>query len=198
LPEAQVYELIVNDLVTAMLFLSTVSEHPLKARAGITAAKTLLARVQLYSNNWSAAANETDSIINSGNLTWVDLLDDVFLKNSTGTIWQLMPAQEGLPTLDGQSFIFTVGPPPNRALSENQIAAFETGDLRKVSWVGSISESGQIWHYPFKYKQFVTEDSSNEYSILFRLEELYLIRDRSYVYIWVIWKEPKTTYNKIT
>lgn len=183
LSEAQVYELIVNDLDTAVLFLSTVSDHPLKARAGINAVKALLARVQLYKNNWLAAANEADSIINSGSLTWVDLLDDVFLKNSTGTIWQLMPSQEGLPTQEGQSFIFTAGPPPNRALSESLIATFETGDLRKANWVGSISESGQIWHYPYKYKQFTTEGTSSEYSILFRLEELYLIRAEARVHL---------------
>lgn len=196
LSEAQVYELIVNDLNTATLFLSTVGEHPLKTRAGITAVKTLLARVQLYRNNWSAVANEADSIINSGSLTWVDLLDNVFLKNSTGTIWQLMPAQEGLPTQDGQSFIFTAGPPPNRALSENLVTAFEIGDLRKANWVGSISEGGQIWHYPFKYKQFVTEDTSSEYSILFRLEELYLIRAEARVHLGDL-EGAKSDINKI-
>lgn len=179
LPEAQVYDLILNDLDTAKLLLPTVGEHPLKARAGISAVRTLLARVQLYRSNWTAAASEADSIINSGNVTWVDSLQDVFLKNSTGTIWQLMPAQEGLPTQEGQSFIFTAGPPPNRALAQNQIEAFETGDLRKEYWVGSISENGQIWHYPFKYKQSVTEGTSSEYSILLRLEELYLIRAES-------------------
>lgn len=182
LPISQVYTLLIADLEEAKSLMPTVNQSPFKVRSGIDTVKSLLARVHLYNADWESAEIEASSVINSGNFVWVESLDDVFLKNSTGTIWQLMPTQEGLPTQEGQSFIFTMGPPPNRALSIYLIDAFEPGDLRKEHWIGSVTEE-ETWYYPFKYKQSVPEATSSEYSILFRLEELYLIRAEARIHL---------------
>lgn len=176
LPVSQVYTMLKDDLQEAKSLMPTTNQSSFRVRASIDAVKSLLARVYLYNADWELAEIEANSIINSGNYIWVDSLDDVFLKNSTGTIWQLMPAQEGHPTHEGQSFIFTMGPPPNRALSIHLADAFETGDLRKERWLGTVIGEEEIWYYPFKYKQSVSDATSSEYSILFRLEELFLIR----------------------
>ncbi|HXK00004.1 MAG TPA: RagB/SusD family nutrient uptake outer membrane protein [Gelidibacter sp.] len=175
LPVSQIYTLLIADLEKAKSLVPT-TQSPFKVRAGIDAVKSLLARVHLYNTDWELAEAEASSVINSGNFIWVESLDDVFLKNSTGTIWQLMPTKDGLPTQEGQSFIFKMGPPNNRALNTHLVDAFEHGDLRKEHWIGSVKGNAGIWYYPFKYKQNTTETTSTEYSILFRLEELYLIR----------------------
>lgn len=183
LPQSQIYTLLIADLEEAKSFMPAVNQSQFKTRPGIDAVKSLLARVHLYNADWESAETEASSVINSGNFTWMDSLDDVFLKNSTGTIWQLMPTQEGLPTHEAQNFIFTLGPPPNRALSTFLIDAFESGDLRKEHWTESVSDNGETWYYPFKYKQSATEATSSEYSILFRLEEIYLIRSEARIYL---------------
>ncbi|MGQ2981863.1 RagB/SusD family nutrient uptake outer membrane protein [Flavobacterium sp.] len=175
LPQLQVYALLIADLEQAKALLPVNQSQP-NVRAGLDAVKSLLARIHLYTANWEGAQAEASSVISSANLTWVESLDDVFLKGSTGTIWQLMPTQEGLPTQEGQSFIFTMGPPPNRALNLQLINAFEPGDLRRDHWIGSATDGNETWYYPYKYKQSAPEAASSEYSILFRLEEMYLIR----------------------
>ncbi|OBX23230.1 MULTISPECIES: RagB/SusD family nutrient uptake outer membrane protein [Bizionia] len=171
-----VYAAIITDLEAANISLQDTGLTPFRLRPSRAAVSTLLARVNLYSFNWEAAEMAASAVISGDNLTWVPALEDVFLKTSTGTIWQLMRNQPGLPTYDAENFIFTLSPPPNRALSSHLIDVFELGDLRKSVWTGHVVDGSEVWYYPYKYKQFVPEAESREYSIIFRLEELYLIR----------------------
>ncbi|MBO3100273.1 RagB/SusD family nutrient uptake outer membrane protein [Gelidibacter pelagius] len=176
LPQSQVYMLMIDDLKDAKSLMPPVNHSQFKTRPGIDTVKTLLARIYLYIEEWGLAEIEANSLINSEKFVWVNSLDEVFLKNSPGTIWQLMPNRQGAPTIEGQSFIFKMGPPPNRALNKLMIDIFEIGDMRKELWIGSVSGETETWYYPHKYKQNTNEATSNEFSILFRLEEMYLIR----------------------
>ncbi|WP_027126469.1 RagB/SusD family nutrient uptake outer membrane protein [Gelidibacter mesophilus] len=172
----EIYSLLIADLEEAKLLLASKTPSPLKLRPSYNAVKSLLARIHLYHENWEDAKNEANAVINSESLVWIESLESVFSKNSSGTIWQLMRNQEGLPTYEAQSFIFTLAPPPNRALSNVLMDAFEPEDLRKEVWTGHVKSEENIWYYPYKYKQIVTDGESSEYSIMFRIEELYLIR----------------------
>lgn len=196
LPISQIYTLMIDDLEQSKGLMPSNIQNQFKVRPNIATVKSLLARIHLFSQNWDSAETEASSVINSGNFVWVDELEDVFLKNSTGTIWQLMRNQEGLPTHDAQSFVFTMGPPPNRSLSSNLMNAFEPNDLRREYWVGNVNGTGETWHYPFKYKQSLVEGTSSEYSILFRLEELFLIRAESRIHLGDL-EGAKNDINKI-
>ena len=81
----------------------------------------------------------------------------------------------GTNTLEGFTFIFLSGPPPNSAISDHLIDDFEVGDSRFTSWVGSVSDGTETWYYPYKYKLNTSTGATEECSILFRLAELYLI-----------------------
>lgn len=140
-------------------------------------ASALLARLYLYAGNWELAAGKAQEVISNAALYSLEPdLAAVFLKDSRSTLWQLSPTIEGMPTLEGQSFIFTMGPPPARSLNPVLVDAFEAGDNRKEQWVGTVIDGESVWHYPYKYKQNTTMDVSSEYSVLIRLEEMYLIR----------------------
>jgi hypothetical protein len=173
---AELYPLIITDLEEAKMLSLSSSEILPNHRVGSDAIRSFLARVYLYDKQWEKAEMEANSVIHSGAYHWVASPEDVFLKNSTGTIWQLKPTNEGVATQEAQNFVFSMGPPPNRALNENLINAFEAGDLRIEKWVGSVTTDNEIWYYPYKYKQYTNEAVSSEYSIMIRLEELYLIR----------------------
>lgn len=175
LPAAALYELVLQDLFTAAALLSESYKDPERIRPVKAVASALIARIQLYRQDWAEAEASASAVIGTADYVWVDNLDEVFLKGSTGTLWQLAPATQGIPTTEGASFILT-GNPANRALSNALAAAFEPGDLRRTSWIGEFTNQNGTWFYPFKYKQRVIEASSSEYSILFRLEEMYLIR----------------------
>lgn len=171
------YPLLITNLKTAETLLSKNYVGGERIRPNRNVAEAFLARVQLYANNWEAAETASNLVINNtATYALEDDLDKVFLKNSTGTLWQLKPQGDGLNTLEGQNFIFASGPPPNRALNMHLMNAFETGDQRKNHWVGTVSDGTQNWYFPNKYKLNNNTGSSEEYSILFRLEEVYLIR----------------------
>ncbi len=175
-----VYTAIIADLKKAKLGLQLSYSSPERIRPNRALISSMLARVYLYNQNWSAAEKEANYVLDSTNLYSLENdLTKVFLKNSSGTIWQLKPASEGENTLEGSNFIFAIGPPPVGAINISLLNAFENGDQRKIKWLGEVTDGSQTWYYPYKYKQNGRTGTSVEYSILFRLEEQYLIRSEA-------------------
>ena len=176
IPQAEVYDKIKTDLIQAIALLPEAYISTEKVRPNRYAATALLARVDLYSGNWTeAAANATQVINNTALYQWTSL-NKVFLKNSTTTIWQLMPAVKGKNTFEGETFIFTAGPPPLTALSPGLMNAFSAGDLRKSVWTKAVTNGTTTWYHAYKYNQYQNTTTSLEYSIVLRLAEQYLIR----------------------
>lgn len=139
-------------------------------------AHALLSRVNLYAGLWDEASNEASAVLNNIGLYTIEAdLDKEFLKESTSTIWQLAPAFFGGNTLESGTFIFTIGPPPLSALTDDLLSRFAANDLRKTHWIKAVTYGTTTWYHPYKYRNFDTT-SSTEYSIIFRLAELYLIR----------------------
>lgn len=173
----EVYDLIIDDLENAKLVMPYEYPSDERVRPNKSVTEALLARVNLYHENWIAAETQANLIINNTSLyAWEEDIDKVFLKDCPGTIWQLMPQFAGNNTFEAQSFIFFTGPPPVSGLSHSLIESFEPGDLRRDHWVGTVTDGLQTWCFPNKYKENNNTGSSREYSILFRLEEIYLIR----------------------
>lgn len=176
LPEDEVYARIMADLEAAVSLLPDNYSSDERVRPNKGAAYALLARACLYKNLWAEAADAASAVINNPLYVWETSLENVFLKVSTSTIWQLKPLQEGDNTYEGQSFIFLEGPPPALALSQQLVDSFEPGDLRQSHWIGTVTNGSDTWYYPYKYKENANTGASVEYSVLFRLAEQYLIR----------------------
>jgi len=172
-----VYENIITDLENAIQLLNITYIQPGRNRPNRAAAQALLARVYLYNSDYPQAAFMASAVLNETSLYGVvNNLDQVFLKNSSSTIWQLSAGSNGGNTYEGSIFIFLAGPPNRVSLTEELIHQFEPNDLRKVHWVKSVTKGSNIWYHPFKYKQNSTTSTTLENSIVFRLEEQYLIR----------------------
>ncbi|OXG03658.1 SusD-like starch-binding protein associating with outer membrane [Flavobacterium araucananum] len=147
-----------------------------RVRPNKYAAHALLARIDLYAGLWDEASNEASAVLNNTGLYTNQVgLDEIFLKESTTTIWQLAPGFARGNTLESITFNFTSGPPPLSALNDSFMSAFNNNDLRKTHWIKAVTDGTKTWYHPFKYKYSDTE-SSREYSIIFRLAEIYLIR----------------------
>jgi hypothetical protein len=174
---AEVYDLIIEDLENAKLLISDEYPSDERVRPNKSVVEALLARAYLYHENWDSAEAEANLIINNTSLYGLEEdIDKVFLKDSPGTLWQLMPQFAGNNTFEAQSFIFFSSPPPVSGLSNSLIESFELGDLRRDHWVGTVTDGLETWYFANKYKENNNTGSSREYSILFRLEEIYLIR----------------------
>ncbi len=180
LPESEVYSLIKKDLQLAagLLpadYIGSERVHPNKG-----AAQALLARVCLYMELWDEAANNASAVLNQTSLyVWPSSNEEVFLKDSPSTIWQLSPARGGSNTYEGNSFIFLQGPPPFASISTNLANAFTNEDLRKKKWLKAVSDGTSIWYHAYKYKKQSAQGASSEYSIVLRIAEQYLIRAES-------------------
>jgi hypothetical protein len=61
-------------------------------------------------------------------------------------------------------------------LSPQLLDAFEIGDNRKQEWISQVTVEGEVYYFPYKYKQRDVAPSQTEYLMVFRLGELYLIR----------------------
>ncbi len=176
IPQTEVYDKIKTDLAQAIELLPESYISTEKVRPNKYAAIALLARVNLYSENWIEAAENATKVINKTALYQWTTLNKVFLKQSTTTIWQLMPSVKGKNAFEGETFIFTAGPPPLTALSPGLMNAFSVGDLRKSLWTKAVSNGTNTWYHSYKYKEFQNTTTSWEYSIVLRLAEQYLIR----------------------
>ncbi|GAA6765738.1 hypothetical protein AAFH68_16760 [Flavobacterium sp. CGRL1] len=142
LPE--VYLKIIEDLQQAALLLPNEYTDSSRTVPNSYAAKALLARVYLSQGNWPLAAESASAVLNNTtDYSWITELDDVFLKESTSTIWQYAPRSAARNTDDGTTFIFNSGPPLAVALTSDLINAFEAGDQRKQKWIRSIKKRDQ-------------------------------------------------------
>lgn len=180
IPVAEVYKKITEDLLQAQLLMtegfSFSNNERIQANKG--AATALLARVYLFTSEWTKAEAQASSLLsNTATYSLETDLTKVFLANSKETIWQLKPVIPGTNTTQAQYFILT-NEPQNLwgvALSNEMYTAFEAGDERKVKWTSSFSNSSGTWNYAFKYKVSLAS-SITEYATVFRLAEQYLIR----------------------
>lgn len=143
-----------------------------KIRANKWSASSLLARVYLYQQNWPAASSKATEVINSGTYHLLNNVDSVAIKNNREAILQLATGPTET-NLEASFFIFTTSNPVILC-KPSLLSSFETGDQRRSKWIKTGTYISNTYNYPNKYKSAAV--NSNEYSMLLRLGELYLIR----------------------
>ncbi len=168
----QVYDRIIQDLQEATLLLRTdylqadiISVTSERVRPNKWAAMALLARVQLFRNNWPVAITAATAVIDNKAIYDTVPLTKVFLKDSKEAIWQLQPVNT---TFTADASLFIQQRPVFASASLMQ--AFENGDGRKQYWLTGLEP------YPYKYKATDGSEPAREYLMVLRLAELYLIR----------------------
>jgi tetratricopeptide (TPR) repeat protein len=189
--QRDVYLQIISDLLAAQNDLGdnyigsdciTISSE--RVRPNKATASALLARVYLYMGRYEEAAQQASAIIEKSEMYSLVPLNQVFLKNSREAIWQLMagtPNVTKINTSEGNEFIINIPPKykTQQAMSNTLVNAFELNDQRKKYWVGTFVDGSVVpavtYYFPSKYKVRLGEDL-NEYSMIFRLAEMYLIR----------------------
>ncbi len=182
LPEAEVYDSIIADLMEALDLLdATDLNSGERVWPGKDVAKALLARMYVYTEQWELAQSMASEIIDTYSLE-ADV-NDVFLKDSSETIWQLKPGDSPRNTHEANQLVIQFIPGQTFALTDTLLAAFEEGDLRYTHWVGNFTNTDTSLYFAYKYKALFSETESVEYPILFRLAEQYLIRAEARLYL---------------
>jgi starch-binding outer membrane protein, SusD/RagB family len=174
-PSPQVYQQMVEDLTAAQALLSSDYPTDQRVRPNVWTATSLLSRVYLYTKKWAEAESQASAVINSGSYT-LSGLDTVFLHTSNETIWQLMPVSPSSNTQEAAFFIpGSATQIPTYPLTNDLINAVEPGDNRISAWTGNTVIGSQVFYYPAKYK-IIGGAPVNEYHVVFRLAEQFLIR----------------------
>ena len=178
-----IYEQIINDLVEASADLHEDFRAGEGQRIRISkwAAEALLARIYLYKGQYQDAIGHASAVINKSDLFALEPdLNQVFKINSKETIWQLAQtnvygetcvpdAKLWLPLFNLPEGSYTIFP--------GLLAAFEPNDNRRMSWVYTHqNDLGEIIDMPYKYKNKSGTGMSDEYAVVLRLAEMYLIR----------------------
>lgn len=192
-PQSQVYSLIISDLKDAQ---SLLNENYLKAdlltsyniasaeriRPTKWVATALLARAYLYIGDYANAESQSTEVINNKVFFKLSTPPDAFLKNSMETIWAIQPVRTGVQANSGEGALFvlpTQGPTIADYpvyLNNKFVQNFEHNDLRKQYWIDSVKPTTTVYYFPKKYKIGKVNVNTQEYSILFRYSEQYLIR----------------------
>lgn len=171
-----VYQNIINDLVMVVTLLPDNYASEERVRINKAGALAMLSRIYLYTENYHQAEDYATLVINS--TQYAIELDPslVFKKENPSIIWAFHPGSNGQNTKDASAFAFFNGPPNKPSLSQNLYNEFEPGDLRKTLWIMPVTSGTNTWYRPYKYKQVSLTSPSQEYSIVLRLEEQFLIR----------------------
>lgn len=168
---------IMADLNDALQLLNSDRAVITKNRVNRFAVSAMLARINLYQQQWAAAETAATTVINAS-YKIEPVLNNVFLTNNQEQIWQMTPVAPGVETTEGQIFIPAAATlVPSFVLTASLNNAFENGDQRKISWFKSVTIGANTYTYPFKYKLVRDNNTSpkESYSVL-RLAEQYLIR----------------------
>ena len=138
-------------------------------------AQLLLARIYLLRGKWTEAQQMADTVLASPLYQFQNDINEVFHKSGNHILWQLKPQNSGDATEEAMFYYFTNSAPNSYVLTQNLINTFKDEDLRKQNWMAPVMYNGQTWYRPYKYKNNINGSNSDEYSIVFRLEEAYFI-----------------------
>lgn len=177
-----VYAKMIADLTEARNLLQAdfLASGNKRTRPTKDAATALLARIYLYTANWSGAETMSSELI--GNTATYSLLADlnaIFKANNKETIWELQPVRPSTNTMQASAFIVTGTPNEGNigavSMTASLYNAFETGDSRKTNWTKNFTNASGSYNFIYKYKVNIGTPAV-EYNIVFRLAEQYLIR----------------------
>ncbi|MCX2430725.1 RagB/SusD family nutrient uptake outer membrane protein [Pedobacter sp. GR22-10] len=169
---AQVYAQIIKDLTEAQASLPTAYVGTFRGRVNKHAATALLARVYLYQKDYANAEAQATQVISSGTYS-LPAPGLAFINNSNEIIWQI--ANVNGFSVPGNNYGSAATAIPNYSLADGTYQSFEsTTDLRRANWTAPKTLGGKTYYSITKYK--VASGTGNEYNVMLRLAEQYLIR----------------------
>lgn len=172
-PAAEVLQQLEIDLTQAVSLLKDEYRNSERIFPNRKVAELLLAKILMLQNKWPQAEILLNNVVTSPLYTFENNITKVFQKSGMHILWQLKPRNNGDTTKEAILYTFTNSPPINYALSIDLMDELSATDLRRQNWTKEVIANGNRWHRPNKYT--VISNNTTEYSIVFRLEEAYLL-----------------------
>ncbi|MGX9986853.1 RagB/SusD family nutrient uptake outer membrane protein [Soonwooa purpurea] len=167
-----VLNLLKNDLKESVNLLNDNYRNAERIYINKKTAELALAKILIMLSEWQQAEVVLKSIIQNPQYTFQNDLTKVFTKTSQHIIWQLKPKNTGDAVKEILTYYFTGSAPNNFALSDDLLNSFQPNDLRRDKWMASVTVGNNMWYRADKYKNRTS--NTTEYSVVYRLEEVYL------------------------
>ncbi len=184
---AKIYEQIIADLTAAKADLPADYSATSGSRLGVNrlTAAALLARVSLFTGNYTAAESNATEVISSGLFSMIpaaDMATGVWVKNNAESIWQMSSPINVINqyTVEAQTFLPAFNAAPQFDIRDDLINLYSSSDLRPQRWMRAYGTGAQEVVLPYKYKYTTQADAVAagvaESPTVLRLAEQYLIR----------------------
>lgn len=177
-PASDVLSKLEQDLIEAIALLTDNYRSAERIIPNRKVAELMLAKVYMLQQKWGQAELLLKTIVQSPLYQFQNDITQVFKKSGKHILWQLKPLTNGAATREAQSYYHNNSVPTGYALSESLVNVYADDDLRKKNWMLIVPFNQKNWYLPWKYQ--VRLDNTSEYSIVFRLEEVYLLLAETY------------------
>lgn len=168
-----------EDLKTALELMPTVYRDPKRIFPNKAVVELLLAKNYLLQKRYDLAEVYARKVLGNPDYNLELDLNKVFKRTTSNTLWQLAGNSSIDATIEAQTYIFVMFF-LNQAIAPNLLNAFEASDERKTVYMKEVDVMGQNYYHPFKYK--LNQNNTDEYSIVFRIEEAYLTLAEALLY----------------
>lgn len=162
-----------SDLSETLTLLSDEYRNTERIYPNKMVARLLLAKVYMAKQEWNKAEIILKEISQSPLYQLENDITKVFQKTGKHILWQLKP-NNNQSLSQASLYYFTNAAPSTYALSEGLVTSFSNNDLRKQQWMAPVIFNGKTYYRAEKYKNR-GGNNMTEYSIVFRLEEVYLL-----------------------
>ena len=171
--EAECLLQIRSDLYEATNLLEDTYRNTERLYPNRKAVELVLATVLMTQHQWSEAETLLKEIIKSPLYSWQPDLLKTFKMTGKHILWQLKPLKNNNGTNEALLYYFATALPNTYTLSDHLLSSFSSNDLRKQSWIKEIIINQKKYYRADKYRNIT--NNTDEYSIVFRLEEAYLL-----------------------
>ncbi|QBO59345.1 RagB/SusD family nutrient uptake outer membrane protein [Chryseobacterium salivictor] len=172
-PEAGILQLLEADLSQAIGMLPDEYRNPDRIYVNKKVGELVLSTIYQLQNKWTETEQICRSMISTPEYSFQNDITKVFKKGGKHILFQLKTLYAGAPTPEAGIYYFSTVPPQNYVLSPQLVAAFSDNDLRRSHWISKIEGNGLAFFRNDKYKN--TDTNSDEYSVVYRLESVYLM-----------------------
>lgn len=132
-----------------------------------------LAIVLVHQKKWNEAEVLVNGVLQSTLYSHENDYTKTFKKDGSHILWQLKPLKAGLPTQEANLYGFSTAAPINYDLSIGLVSLFSSIDQRRQHWISEVIIQQTAFYRNDKYRNII--NNMDEYSIVFRLEEAFLL-----------------------
>lgn len=179
MPKEQFLVKLETDLSEAVNLLPSAYRNAERIYVNKAVGYMILAKMKMLIGKWQEAEVLCQTIIQNGDYVFQNDLSKVFQKTGKHIIWQLKPKNNTDPTNEALLYNF-VSAPTSFVLNPNLINSFSANDLRRQQYFTAVIFGSQTNYKQTKYK-VTTATNSTEYSVIYRLEDVYLMLAESLI-----------------